>query len=162
MIDCTDLWSNFGTVSNAISVKTDDISSGFEELLKERTSPAHEKICGLIPESIEAENNNAVLAEVMEYMMKAVMSFGESTENIWDIVLRLEKSVDPELSGENINMDFDDTAGMNSIAGLLARFWKKKELLEENNIVFPFSHDHNAIDNKAVSELAALLRKSTG
>ena len=60
---------------------------------------------------------------------------------------------------EILNTDFDDTAGLNSIAGLLARYWKKKELLEENDTVFPYSRSHNAIDNRAASELAALLKK---
>ncbi len=92
----------------------------------------------------------------MEHILKSIASMREGSKSIWEIVLQLEKHVDPKLLDENLGMDFDDTAGLNSVAGLLARYWKKKELLEENDAVFSYSRERNAIDGNAASELAAL------
>ncbi|MCM1165335.1 MAG: hypothetical protein NC299_12185 [Lachnospiraceae bacterium] len=49
------------------------------------------------------EDNAAVFAEVMEHMLKAVASMGEGSESIWEIVLRLEKHADAELSGGGVS-----------------------------------------------------------
>ena len=146
MINQTGFVGISGTVTTSVGAKEADPELGFEELLTEKTT------------AVESEDN-AFTEEVMEQILRLVASMREGSKNIWEIVLQLEKHVDPELSDEIINMDFDNTAGLNSIAGLLARFWKKKELLGESNTVFPYSRSHNEIDNRAASELAALLKK---
>ena len=72
----------------------------------------------------------------MAHIMQSIASMHEGSKSIWERVLQLEKNVDPNRLEELLNTDFDDTAGLNSIAGLLARDWKKRELLEENDAVF--------------------------
>jgi len=114
--------------------------------------------------SFHAVDKDAVFMEIMEHILKAAASLGEDGKDIWDIVLRLEKHNDTEFSGEIICSDADDLAGLNSVAGLLARYWKKKELLgktqsAEDDIFFSGSQNLNDIDNKAASELAALILK---
>lgn len=133
MIDRTVLESKFNASANAVSEKTNELSFEFEELLTEMTSSdksSREELRGLLSERLGIADD-AFLEEITENIMKAVASMREGEKNIWDIVLRLEKSADIKLSDENIGTSADDTAGMNVIAGLLARFWKKKELLEE-------------------------------
>lgn len=133
MIDRTVLESKFNASANAVSEKTNEFSFEFEELLTEKTSSDRsnqEELRGLLSERLGIADD-AFLEEITENIMKAVASMREGEKNIWDIVLRLEKNADIKLSDENIGADVDDTAGMNVIAGLLARFWKKKELLDE-------------------------------
>lgn len=133
MIDHTVLESKFNASANAVSEKTNELSLEFEELLTEKTSSdrsAQEELRRVLSERL-GTTDDALLAEITENIMKAVSSMGEGEESIWDIVLRLEKSADVKLSDENIGTSADDTAGMNIVAGLLARFWKKKELLDE-------------------------------
>lgn len=159
MINRTDFETYSGVIANVVGARTNNISFDFAELIKENTSRARERLQEILSEKLETVDNGILTEEVLEHMIEAAMSIGEGGENIWDIVLRLEKSVDTELSDENVSADFDDTAGLNSVAGLLARFWKKKELLEGNGVVFSDLHMRNGIDNKAASELAALLKK---
>ena len=147
MINRTDFAGISGTVKTSVGAKADDSELVFEELLTEKTSGG-----------LEIEDN-AFTEDIMEHIMQSIASMHDGSKSIWEIVLQLEKHVDPKQLEEILNTDFDDTAGLNSIAGLLARYWKKKELLEENDTVFPYSRSHNAIDNRAASELAALLKK---
>ncbi len=114
--------------------------------------------------SFHAVDKDAVFTEIMEHILKAAASLGEDGKDIWDIVLRLEKHNDTELSEEIVCSDADDLVGLNSVAGLLARYWKKKELLgktqsAEDDIIFSVYQNLNDIDNKAASELAALALK---
>lgn len=159
MINRTGFVGMSDTITSAACAKTDETDLKFEELLLEKTFPSQEKVLGIISDRLGSVYDVDLLADSMEYIIKAMMSIGEGGKSIWEIVLQLEKHIDPKLLDENYDVDFDDTAGLNSVAGLLARFWKKKELLEENDTVFSYNRDHSAIDNKAVSELAALLRK---
>ncbi|MBD5384537.1 MAG: hypothetical protein HDR72_06025 [Ruminococcaceae bacterium] len=159
MINRTDFETYSGIISNVVSARMNNISFDFAELIKENTSRARERLQEVLSEKLETVDNGILTEEVLENMIEAAMSIGEGGEDIWDIVLRLEKHVDPKQLEEIINMDFDDTAGLNSVAGLLARDWKKRELLEENDTAFSYSRSHSAIDNSAASELAALLKK---
>lgn len=148
MINRTDFAGISGTVTTSAGAKADDSELGFEELLTEKVS------------DIES-GDNAFTEEVMEHMLRSIASMHDGSESIWEIVLRLEKHVDPKQLEEIIDMDFDNAAGLNGIAGLLARFRKKRELLGENDTVFSYSFSHNEIDNRASSELAALLKKKS-
>ena len=133
MIDRTVLEPVFNASANAAGEKTNELSFEFEDLLTKMTSSdkfSREELRGLLAERLGTADD-AFLEEITENIMKAVASMRDGEKNIWDIVLRLEESADIKLSGENVIADSDDTAGMNIIAGLLARFWKKKELLEE-------------------------------
>lgn len=147
MINRTDFAGISGTVTTSVGAKADDSELGFEELLTEKTSG-----------ELEIEDN-AFTEDIMEHIMQSIASMHDGSKSIWEIVLQLEKHIDPKQLEEIINMDFDDTAGLNSIAGLLARDWKKRELLEENDTAFSGSYRQNEIDNSAASELAALLKK---
>lgn len=135
------------TVTSAAGAKADASNLRFEKLLTEKRADGLEI------------GDNAFAEEIMEHILKSIASMSEGSKSIWEIVLQLENHVDPKLLDENYDVDFDDTAGLNSVAALLARFWKKKELLEENDTAFSYFRDHNAIDTKAVSELTVLLRK---
>lgn len=158
MIDRTVLESKFNASANAFGGKTNELSFEFEELLTEKTSSdrsAQAELRGLLSERLGIADD-ALLAEITENIMKAVSSMGEGAESIWDIVLRLEKSADIKLSDENI--DADDTAGMNAIAGLLARFWKKKELLGEIGGKLELEDwipDHSFVPETAKSEVVS-------
>ena len=143
MINRTGFMGISGTVTSSVGAKADDSDLGFEKMLTEKTA------------DVEI-GEKAFTEEIMEHILKSIASMREGSKSIWEIVLQLEKHVDPKLLDENLGMDFDDTAGLNSVAGLLARYWKKKELLEENDAVFSCSRERNAIDGNAASELAAL------
>ena len=146
MINQTRLAGISGTVTTSVGAKEAAPDLGFEALITERTNA---------PES----GDSAFTEEVMAHILRSIASMHEGSKNIWEIVLQLEEHVDPELSDEMLNMDFDNTAGLNGIAGLLARYWKKKELLGENDTASSFYRSQNAIDNRAASELSALLRR---
>ena len=146
MINQTGLVGISGMAAASVGVKEADTALGFEELLTEKT----------VGELVDKEN---FTEEVMENILKSIASMSEGSKNIWEIVLRLEESAVSELSDENIITDFDNTAGLNSIAGLLARYWKKKELLGESDTVLSRSQGQSEIDDRAASELAALLKK---
>ena len=134
-----------GKVTTSVGAKEADPEPGFEEMLTEKTS--------------DIVGDNAFTEDIMQHIMQSIASMHEGSKSIWEIVLQLEKHVDPKQPEEILNTDFDDTAGLNSIAGLLARDWKKRELLEENDAVFSGSHVQNEIDNNAAAELAALHKK---
>ena len=148
MINRTDLMGISGTVKSSVGAAADDSDLGFEKLLTEKTAEGEEKV---------------FTEEVMEHILKSIASMHEGSKSIWEIVLQLEEHVDPKLLAENLNMEFDETAGLNSIAGLLARYWKKKELLEEKQAedyaVFSRARGLSAFDDNAVLELAALTLK---
>lgn len=158
MINQTGFVGMSDTIPSAVGTKTDERDLGFEELLLEKTFPSCEKALGIISDRLGSVYNIDLLTDVTEHIIKTAMSLGEDGRSIWDIVLQLEESADPRLLDEKIDMDFDDTAGLNSVAGFLARFWKKKELLEENGTVFLYPRNHNVIANQAAFELAALLK----
>ncbi|MDE7361903.1 MAG: hypothetical protein K2N38_08210 [Oscillospiraceae bacterium] len=159
MIDRTDFETYSGVISNVVSARTNSISFEFAELIKEKTSGARERLQELLSETLETADSSILTEEVLEHILESIASMSEGSKSIWEIVLQLEKHVDPKLLDEINDMDFDNAAGLNGIAGLLARYWKKKELLEENDTVFSYSRSQNAIDNRAASELAALLKK---
>lgn len=96
--------------------------------------------------------------EIMEHILDSIASMHDGSKNIWDIVFQVERKADPKVSGEIIDMSYDETAGLNGVAGLPARFRKKKELPEENDAELADLHEQSEIDQRAVSELAALLK----
>lgn len=59
--------------------------------------------------------------------------------------MTLEEKADIKALAEKLGTDIDDTADINGIAGLLARFWKKKELLGDK-------HTEVDIDRSAYAE----------
>lgn len=158
MINRTGFVGITDTMPSAAGAKADGGALRFEELLLENI-PARDKTPGIISDRLGSVCDVDILADSMEYIIEALMSVGKGGRSIWEIVLQLEKHVGPELSAEELNMDPDETAGLNSVAGLLARFWKKKELLEESDTGFPELCDHDEADSKAASELADLLKK---
>ena len=146
MITGTNFAGISGTVTTSVGAKEADPELGFEKMLTEKTADAE-------------IGDTAFTEDIMAHIMQSIASMHEGSKSIWEIVLQLEKHVDPKQLEEILNTDFDDTAGLNSIAGLLARDWKKRELLEENDAVFSGSHVQNEIDKNAAAELAALLKK---
>lgn len=145
MIERTGLTGISGTVTNSVGEKSAPPSGAFGQLLAQRAADGLTDI------------DNA-MTEIMEHIMKSIASMHDGSKNIWDIVLQVEKNADPKVSGEIIDMSYDETAGLNGVAGLLARFWKKKGLLEENDAELANLHEQSEIDQRAVSELAALLK----
>lgn len=145
MIDQLGLTGISGTVTNSVGEKSAPPSGTFGQLLSQRAADV-------------TDIDNA-MTEIMEHILKSIASMHDGSKNIWDIVLQVEKKADPKVSDEIIDMSYDETAGLNGVAGLLARFWKKKELLEGNDALYSYSREQKALDNKAVSELAALQKK---
>lgn len=126
MIDSVGFGSYCNVVSNSVSGKTRG-NYGFKDLLTEKAGTLH----GFVGDG-QCLAFNGISAETMEQVFKAIMSLNDGTKSIWEIVLQLEKKVDIKVLEEIIAMDFDDSAGENSIAALLVRYWKKKELLGDN------------------------------
>lgn len=93
-----------------------------------------------------------------------LMSLTDNSESIWDIVLRLEDKVDLEALSESIETDFDNSAGLDFIAALLTRFWKKKELSGNDTLADGVDvstyYSQNDIENKVALELEALIQKN--
>lgn len=162
MIDSVGFGAYSNVVPNSVNGKTKEKYLVFKDLLTERAGLGKTTLHGYVGDG-QCLAFNGISAEAMEHILKAIMSLNDGTKNIWEIVLQLEKKVDIKVLEEIIAMAFDDSAGENSIAALLVRYWKKKELLGDNisdanvNISTYFNQDY--INNKAVSELEALIRK---
>lgn len=160
MIDCIEYKSNFSSVSNAANAKPGKICPGFEELLTEKAASRQAVRHGTVGDGQDLfPELNGMSTEVIN----ALMSLTDDIENIWEIVLRLEKRVDIEVLSENIVKDLDNAAGRSSAAALLTRFWKKKALLandaSEVGVDISTCFSQNPIENKAASELEALILK---
>ncbi len=159
MIDSIGSELNFSSVTNAANAKP--IHLGFEELLTEKTVSRQVVRHGYVGDGQDLcpEINEASIK-----VINALLSLTDDLENIWEIVLRLEKKVDIEVLSENIVKDFDNVTGRNSAAALLTRFWKKKELLRddvsEDSVDISAYFNQNYIENKAASELEALILKN--
>lgn len=161
MIDRIGSELNFGNVSNVANAKYARNYPGFEELLVEKTVSQRTQLHGFVG---DGQDLCPGLNEETIEMIKSLMSLSDDLENIWEIVLRLEKRVDTELLSENIVAELDDAAGLNSVAALLTRFWKKKELLgddvPEGSVDISSYLDQDYIENRAASELEALILKN--
>lgn len=161
MIDRIGSELNFSSVSNADNAKHVGINLGFEELLVEKTVSQRTELHGYVG---DGQDLCPGLNEATIEMIKSLMSLSDGLENIWEIVLRLEKRVDIEALGENFVTDLDDAAGLNSVAALLTRFWKKKELLgdtvPEGSVDISTHFDQDHIDNRSALELEALILKN--
>lgn len=102
-----------------------EINLGFEEFLTEKTASNQVTRHGFVGDGQDLcpwINENTVDA------INAIMSLTDGLEDIWKIVLRLEKHIDPQTSDESIIEELDNAAGRSSAAALLTRLWKKKEL----------------------------------
>lgn len=161
MIDSIGFESNFNIISNTTNVKLEEIHPGFEELFTEKIISQQTEIHGFVG---DGQDLCPGLNEMTIEVIKALMSFSDGLENIWEIVLRLEKRVDIEGLSENIVTGFDDVTGLNSVAALLTRFWKKKELLGddvlEGSVDISTYFNQNHIENRAASEMEALILKN--
>lgn len=162
MVDGVGFESYYNVVPNSVNGKIKENYLGFQDLLTEKTGSGKTTLHGFVGDG-QCLAFNGISAEAMEHILKAIMSLGDGTKNIWEIVLQLEKKVDIKVLKEIIAMAFDDSAAENSIAALLVRYWKKKELLGDNisevNVDVSAYSNQDHINNKAVSELEALIRK---
>ena len=161
MIDHIKSETNFNSISNVTNAKHGEIRLGFEELITEKTAFEQTLRHGFVGDGqVVFPELNGRSAEVIN----ALMSLTDDLEDIWEIVLRIEKGVDTEALTENIVRDFDNAAGRNSVAALLTRFWKKKELLGDDavegsiDVLAYFNQSH--IVNRTASELEALILKN--
>ncbi len=161
MIDRIGSELNFSNVSNAANAKPGEIYLGFEKLLTEKSVSSQVVRHGFVGDGQDlCPYLNGETIEVI----KSLMSLSDGLENIWEIVLRLEKRVDIELLSENIVTDFGDVTGSNNVAALLTRFWKKKELLGddllEGSVDISTHSNQNHFENRAALELEALILKN--
>lgn len=131
MIDSVGFGSYCNAVPNSVSGKTKENYLSFNDLLTEKAGFGKTTLHGFVGGG-QSLAFNGIPAEAMEYILKAIMSLNDGTKSIWEIVLQLEKKVDIKVLEEIIAMASDDSAGENSIAALLVRYWKKKELLGNN------------------------------
>lgn len=128
MIDCINHEVKLTGASSAAIASRGEINlgfPGFEELLTEKTASNQVTRHGFVGDGQDLcpwlnENNVDVI--------NAIMSLTDGLEDIWKIVLRLEKHIDPQTSDESIIEELDNAAGRSSAAALLTRLWKKKEL----------------------------------
>lgn len=128
MIDRIDTEVKLTGASSAVIASRGEINlgfPGFEELLTENTASNQVTRHGFVGDGQDLcpwlnENNVDVI--------NAIMSLTDGLEDIWKIVLRLEKHIDPLTSDESIIEELDNAVGRSSAAAFLTRFWKKKEL----------------------------------
>lgn len=129
MIEHIDHEVKFTGALSAANTSRSEVSLGFEELLTEKTALNQVTRHGFVG---DGQDLCPWLNENTVDVINAIMSLTDGLEDIWKIVLRLEKSVDPEALSENILKEFDNAVGRSSAAALLTRFWKKKDLLGDN------------------------------
>ncbi len=162
MIDSVGFESYYNVVPNSVNIKNNENYLGFKDFLTEKAGLGETTLHGCVGDG-QSLAFNGISAEVMEQVLKAIISLNNGTKSIWEIVLQLEKKVDINILNEIIAMAFDDSAAENSIAALLVRYWKKKELLGDNisevNVNASAYPNRDYINNKAVSELEALIRR---
>lgn len=128
MIDCINPEVKLAGASSTAIASSGEINlgfPGFEELLTEKTASNQVTRHGFVGDGQDLcpwlnENNVDVI--------NAIMSLTDGLEDIWKIVLRLEKHIDPQTSDESIIEELDNAVGRSSAAALLTRLWKKKEL----------------------------------
>ena len=161
MIDSIGSELNFSSVSNAANANPGEICLGFEELLTEKTGSSQVVRHGYVG---DGQDLCPEINEESIEIINALLSLTDDLEDIWKIVLRLEKKADIEVLSEIIIKDFDNVTGRNSAAALLTRFWKKKELLgddvSEDSVDISTYFNQSYIENKAASELEALILKN--
>ena len=151
---------NFGSISNTAGAATGEINPGFEKLLAEKAVSNQVVRHGFVG---DGQDLCPEINEESIELINSLMSLTDDLDNIWEIVLRLEEKVDMEALSENIVEEFDNAAGRNSIAALLTRFWKKKELTEDDvteNGDISTRLAQNLIENAVASELEAILHKN--
>lgn len=161
MIDRIEAELNFSSVSNAANARSGEMYLGFEKLLTEKTGSRQVVRHGYVG---DGQDLCPEINEESIGIINALLSLTDDLEDIWKIVLRLEKKVDIEVLSENIVKDFDNVTGRNSAAALLTRFWKKKELLREDvsedSVDISTYFNQQYFKNNAASELEALTLKS--
>ncbi|MDE7229667.1 MAG: hypothetical protein K2N56_04230 [Oscillospiraceae bacterium] len=161
MIDRIGAELNLSSVSNAANADPGEICLGFEKLLTEKTGSRQVVRHGYVG---DGQDLCPEINEESIGIINALLSLTDDLEDIWKIVLRLEKKADIEILSENIVKDFDNVTGRNSAAALLTRFWKKKELLRddvsEDSVDISTYFNQQYIKNNAASELEALTLKS--
>ncbi len=123
MIDCINPDVRFTSAASRSEINLG--FPGFDEMLTEKTASNQVTRHGFVGDGQDLcpwlnENNVDVI--------NAIMSLTDGLEEIWKIVLRLEKHIDPRTSGESIIEELDNAAGRSCAAALLTRLWKKKEL----------------------------------
>lgn len=161
MIDRIGYGVNLGSVSNAAVTKSADRYLGFEETLVEKAVSQRTMMHGFVG---DGQDLCPGLNEATIEMLKSLMSLSNDLENIWEIVLRLEEKVDIKALTESTVTELDEAAGLNSVAALLTQFWKKKELsgdtVSESVVEISAYSNQDRIENKAASDLEALMRKN--
>ncbi|MDE6731682.1 MAG: hypothetical protein K2J77_02240 [Oscillospiraceae bacterium] len=128
MINCIDPGVKLTGTSSALNASRGEINlgfPGFEELLAEKTASNQVTRHGFVG---DGQDLCPWLNENTVDVINAIMSLTDGLEDIWKIVLRLEKHIDPQTSDESITEELDNAAGRSSAAALLTRLWKKKEL----------------------------------
>ena len=173
MIESIGSETKFNPVSNTNNAITEELRQSFAEFLADKIVSSEKPVTVAGPGAHGYVGDGQVFippgligvpADLLNDIIDLLTSLNGDLENIWDIVLRLEEKVDSETLSEYIDADFDNSAGLSFIAALLTRFWKKKELsgdnVPENSVDIPACYDPNHIENKAASELEALIRKN--
>lgn len=166
MIDRVGIMSNFSAVLINTDIRNDNECLAFRDMLTEKVGSNQITRHGYVGDG-QSLGFFGMDSELMKPILEKILSLNDGTKNIWEIILQLEEKVDIKVLDENICVDFDDLVGQNGITGLLARFWKKKELLVEQisefgiNLSAYINKDY--IYNKTVSaELDELILKKEG
>ena len=173
MIESIGYEKKFNTVSNTNNAINEELRQSFAEFLADKIVSSEKPVTVAGPGAHGNVGDGQVFippeligvpVDVLNDVIDVLMSLNDDLENIWDIVLRVEEKVDIENLSEYIDTDYDNSAGLSFIAALLTRFWKKKELsggiVPEDGVDISAYYDPNYIENKAASELEALLLKN--
>ena len=173
MIESIGSETKFNPVSNTNNAITEELRQSFAEFLADKIVSSEKPVTVAGPGAHGYVGDGQVFippeligvpVDVLNDVIDVLMSLNGDLENIWDIVLRVEEKVDIEALSEYIDTDFDNSAGLSFIAALLTRFWKKKELSGDNALVdgvdISAYYDPDHIENKAASELEALILKN--
>lgn len=151
MIDRVGFELNSSVVPNSVNGKTKEKCSDFKNLLTEKAGLGKTRLHGFVG---DGQDLCPWLNEDSIEAINAIMALTDDLEDIWKIILQLEEKVDIKVLEEIIAMAFDDSAGENSIAALLVRYWKKKELLGDNisesNVDISAYFNQDYIDNIVV------------
>ncbi len=166
MIDRIGIGLNFGAVSNIADIGNDNKCFTFRDLLTKKVGSNQITRQGYVGDG-QILGFPGMDSELMKPILEKILSLNDGAKNIWEIILQLEEKVDIKVLDENICVDFDSLAGLNGIAGLLAQYWKKRDLLGKQILEFSVNLsayiNRDYIDNKTVSEeLDDLILKKEG
>lgn len=164
--------TKFNAVSSTNNAVSEELRQSFAEFLADKIVSSEKPVTVAGPGAHGYVGDGQVFIppeliglplDVLNDVIDLLSSLNDSSESIWDIVLRLEEKVDIEALSESIDTDFDNSAGLGFVAALLTRFWKKKELsanaVSENGADISAYYGQNDFENVAASELEALILK---